>query len=78
MFDDVLGQKEVKNTFGIKSIYYEGGESVKFDPAFLGGYIDNIAMLLHDYQHQQKEFLDFRDKDVRDKLATNIIDLIFN
>jgi hypothetical protein len=48
------------------------------DPDFLRAYHDNIAMRLYDYQQWHKAPLDFKDKDVRDELATQILDLIFN
>ena len=43
------------------------------DDDLAGGYIANIAMLLHDHYNEA----DFTDKDVRESAAIDILDLLF-
>ena len=47
------------------------------DPDWLRVYVDNIAMLLHDEQHWNIDSLDFKDKSTRDRIAANIMGLVF-
>ena len=53
-------------------------KALEDDPDLKRGYMDNIAMRLHDHQVWEDKLLDFRDKAIRDKVATSIINLIFD
>ncbi len=50
----------------------------KKDPDLERGYVDNIAMRLYDLQSgHSKKCINFNDKETRDLIARNLLDLIF-